>query len=349
MIRTPTRPPSARCTLPMYMGFLLSEPNSASCTRLSEVMGISHDSVNRFLGREGYEPKDLFEEAARVLNPLGGTLSVDDTVLDKPYSRHMALVGHFWSGKHHRVVKGLNLITLYYTDRQGRSLPVNYRVYDKAEGKTKNDYFRAMLAEVLAWGLQPAFVSGDSWYSGVDNLKAVKHHRMGFLFAVESNRRVSTKKGTWTQVRQVELPDDEGRTVWLREFGEVKLFRTWLKDQPRHYLLYLPEAHPYPDFTRADFQRLHDQHWGIEQYHRLIKQLCNIETFQVRAKVAIRNHIFAALCGYVHLQQLPFTALIANAYRWKRALYQELIAAFVSSFMLGKDYLNPQFHSAVNA
>jgi hypothetical protein len=121
----------------MYMGFLMSEPKSSTCTRLSEVMNISHDSVNRFLLRESYEPKDLFNEAKRLLNLVGGTLNVDDSTLDKPYSQRMELVGHFWSGKHHRVVKGLNLITLYYTDPQGRSLPVNYRVYDKAEGKTK--------------------------------------------------------------------------------------------------------------------------------------------------------------------------------------------------------------------
>jgi hypothetical protein len=43
-------------------------------------MGISHDSVNRFLHREAYTPLDLFEE----VNLKGGTLSVDDTVLDKP-------------------------------------------------------------------------------------------------------------------------------------------------------------------------------------------------------------------------------------------------------------------------
>ena len=43
------------------------------------------------------------------------------------------------------------LLTLYYTDVQGRSLPVNYRVYDKADNKSKNDYFQDMLAEVLAW------------------------------------------------------------------------------------------------------------------------------------------------------------------------------------------------------
>ncbi|MDP3362829.1 MAG: IS701 family transposase, partial [Methylobacter sp.] len=35
----------------MYTGFLLSEPHYVSCRHLGEVMGISHDSVNRFLNR----------------------------------------------------------------------------------------------------------------------------------------------------------------------------------------------------------------------------------------------------------------------------------------------------------
>ncbi len=89
MIRKPTRPPTAHCTLSMYMGFLMIEPKSSTCTRLSEVMGISHDSVNRFLMRENYEPKDLFNEAKRLLNLAVGTLNVDDSTLDKPYSQHM--------------------------------------------------------------------------------------------------------------------------------------------------------------------------------------------------------------------------------------------------------------------
>ena len=48
-------------------------------------------------------------------------------------------------------------MTLYYTDAQGRSLPVNYRVYDKADGKTKSDYFQDMLAEVN----RPGFRGGS--------------------------------------------------------------------------------------------------------------------------------------------------------------------------------------------
>ena len=348
LMRKPTRPPTAKCTLPMYMGFLMSEPKSSTCTRLSQVMGISHDSVNRFLLRESYEPQDLFNEAKKLLDMVGGTLNVDDTTLDKPYSQKMALVGHFWSGKHHRVVKGLSLVTLYYTDVQGRSLPVNYRVYDKADSKTKNDYFQDMLAEVWAWGLRPAFTTGDSWYACEKNLKTVKNHRMGLMFAVEANRTVSVEKGVWVQVQKLDVPDG-GLMVWLRNFGQVKLFRTRLKDQLRHYVVCLPDGQGYSTFARPDFQKLHDQHWGIEQYHRLLKQVCNVERFQVRGKVPILNHIFAALCSFVQLQEMRFTHAIVNAYQWKTELFTQVVAAFVTGFIPGKEHLTPQFRAAVNA
>ena len=52
---------------------------------------ISHDSVNRFLQRENYQPKDMFDEAAQSLCLVGGTLSVDDTVLDKPCGGNLAV------------------------------------------------------------------------------------------------------------------------------------------------------------------------------------------------------------------------------------------------------------------
>ncbi len=83
--------------------------------------------------------------------------------------------------------------------------------------------------------------------------------------------------------------------------------------------------------------------------HRMIKQVCNIEKFQVRGKVPIRNHIFVALCAYIHLQKMQFTYVIQHAYAWKRNLFKDVVAAFVSSFICGKEYLNPQFRAIVNA
>jgi Transposase DDE domain len=346
--RTVTRPPSAKCTLPMYIGFLLAENRRASCCRLGEVMAVSHDSVNRFLLRESYGGKDLFDEAKAGLDLEGGTLAVDDTVLDKPYSQYMALVDYFWSGKHHRTVKGVNLVTLYYTDRQGRQAPVNFRVVDKAAGKTKNDLFLEMLEELLAWGLRPAYVTGDSWYASLGNLKRVRHHRLGLMFGVEGNRLVSVAKGTWAQVQALEIPE-EGLAVWLKDFGWVKLFRTWLKDQPRHYVCALPETSETEALSRADFLGQHARHWHIEAYHRAIKQVCNIERFQVRAQVAVTNHLFAALMAFVKLQQLTLADVIDNCYAVQRDLFKEVVAGFIARLMPSMSHLNPVFHPIVNA
>lgn len=168
------------------------------------------------------------------------------------------------------------------------------------------------------------------------------------MSAVESNRRVSTEKGAWVQVQKLGIPEG-GRLVWLRGFGNVKLFRTQLKDQLRHYVVSLPDTDTYDAFGQADFQGLHDRHWQIAQYHRMIKQVCNIEKFQVRGKVPIRDHLFAALCGYIHLQRMQFTEIIGNAYQWQKALYKDVVATFVAGFMVGKEYLNPQFRASVNA
>jgi hypothetical protein len=205
-----------------------------------------------------------------------------------------------------------------------------------------------MLMEVLAWGLEPAFVTGDSWYSSQDNLKMIKNHHQGFLLALESNRLVSIEKGQWSQVQQLTIPED-GLLVYLRGFGTVKGFRTWLKNQPRHYALYQPNDEAWATVDRATFLKLHDQHWQIEQYHRTLKQVCHIEHCQVRQPTAIRNHIFAAICGYVQLQRLRANDVIRNCYRLKRELFNEIIAAFIQTFTPNLEHLNPQFQPPVNA
>ena len=45
-----------------------------------------------------------------------GVLVLDGTVLDKPYACKIDPVHHIWSGKHHVVVKGIDLLTLLWTD-----------------------------------------------------------------------------------------------------------------------------------------------------------------------------------------------------------------------------------------
>ena len=156
----------------------------------------------------------------------------------------------------------------------------------------------------------------------------IKNHHQGFLFALESNRLVSIEKGQWSQVQQLAIPDN-GLLVYLRGFGTVKVFRTWLKNQPRHYALYQSNEEAWATFEdqcRVS-GKFHDQHWQIEQYHRTLKQVCHIEHCQARQPTAIRNHIFAAICGYVQLQRLRANDVIRNCYRLKRELFNEIISS----------------------
>src|SRR5437763_7940256 len=243
-MRTLSKPSTAKCSLEHYTAFLLAEPHSAGCVRLAEVAGgaFAHDAANRFLNREAFSAKDLFEEAGGLLDLEGGLLSVDDTVLDKPYSQEgkTELVGYFWSGKHGRAVKGVCLVTLLYTDPKGVRLPVNFRLVDKAEAKTKNELFREMVSEVLGWGLRPTVVSADSWYSGLENLKFLRQKGLGFLIGLEKNRIVRQREHEYEPVEGLQLPES-GKVVHLRKFGFVTVFRTLDKNHElRHYAQYDP-------------------------------------------------------------------------------------------------------------
>jgi hypothetical protein len=338
-MREPSKPSTAKCTCALYILFLLAEPKYVSCVRLSEVMAdLSHDSVNRFLLREQYTPRDLFDEVKDLLILTGGIASADDSVLDKPYTdpNKTDLIGYFWSGKHKRTVKGINLITLYYTDVAGTSYPVNFRLYDKREGKTKNDYFREMVSEVREWGLDITWVTGDSWYSGIENLKVLRNEKVGFLFGIAGNRQVSIEQGTYVQVKTLKIPES-GLVVYLKEFGWVKVFCQNFKHEVRHYIMYLPEEAELRNLKRLDFRQIHDSHWQIESFHRVIKQVCNIERFQVRTESVIRTHLFCALQAFCKLQTMRVEGLIDNLYQVSRQLFVPVIRQFIKENLVQED------------
>tara|TARA_Y100000815_G_C13237539_1_gene460556 strand:- start:50 stop:976 length:927 start_codon:yes stop_codon:yes gene_type:complete len=294
---------------------------------------VSHDNVNRFLDRERFEPKDLYDEEKDKIELSGGVLSVDDSVLDKPYSdpSKAAFIDWFWSGKHKRTVKGINLITLFYTDIRGVSVPVNFRLVNKKSGQTKNDYFKEMLIEVLSWGLNPAWVTGDSWYSSLDNLKFIRKQNLNFMFGIENNRVVSEVRGQYIQIQKFEgWSSDDSATLYLKDYGMVKVFRQIYKKAYRYYIMSTAELDNLESITQVDFNRVHDAHWCIERFHRAIKQVCNIERFQVRNSNPIKNHVFCAIKAFVKLEFMRLNEEILHWYEVKRDLYVKVIRDYIS-------------------
>lgn len=113
----------------------------------------AHAAFTRFLQR--LEPEPLWHEAQTQMDLARGILVLDDSTLDKPYAMRMELLTRHWSGKLHAVVRGINLLTLLWTEGD-RHVPCDYRVFDKAkDGLTKNDHFQQMLAVAHTRGFSP--------------------------------------------------------------------------------------------------------------------------------------------------------------------------------------------------
>src|SRR3954453_6757714 len=112
---------AARCHESDYIHFPVASPRAYSCTEAARVQPDSphapaHDAFTRLLHRLEPDPEILWGEAEPLVEKAKGVLVIDDSTLDKPYAERIELVTRHWSGKHHDVVRGINLITLLWTD-----------------------------------------------------------------------------------------------------------------------------------------------------------------------------------------------------------------------------------------
>lgn len=154
-----------------------------------------------------------------------------------------------------------------------------------------------MVQEIQVWRIELAWVTGDSWYSGVENLKFLKIEKVGFLFGIASNRQVSLERGSFLEVQRLTIPES-GLLVYLREFGRVKVFCQNFSNEVRHYIMYLVQEVELKQINRQSFRQIHHSHWQIESFHRVIKQVCKIERFQVRTESGIKTHLFCAMPSF---------------------------------------------------
>lgn len=291
----------ARCTATDYIDFLVATPRSVSCVEAARVHpgapdAPAHDAFTRLLHRLEPDPAALWAEVAPLVDRQRGVLIVDDSTLDKPYARKMELVHRHWSGKHHAVVDGINLITLLWTDGD-RLIPVDYRLYDKPhDGISKNEHFLAMLLTARERGFMPECVLFDSWYASVDNLRLIRQCGWRWLTRLKTNRRVSMDYQPKRALETWPIAET-GSEVHLEGYGLIRVFRVVATNGDTDYWAT-------DDGAMIELERLKyaEMAWGIEVYHRALKQECGVEGAQVRAARAQRNHIGMAIRAFVRLE-----------------------------------------------
>ena len=283
-----------------YINFIVAAQCDVSCVHAAECFSengfvVSHDTFNRFLTRQSLSPETLWNEVESFIDKQNGWFVLDDTVLDKMHSEKIALTYFQWSGKHHKVIKGIGLITLVWTDGTS-TFPIDYRIYDKdGDHLSKNDHFRSMLQTASDRGFIPNMVLFDSWYSCTENVKFIKKLGWEWFAPIKKNRLVDPDKTGNRPVSSLTFADD-GEVVHMRMYGFIKVFYSKNKSGKNRYW-----ATNCLTMDSIDREVLQAVSWSIENYHRALKELCCVEDCKIRKEIGQRNHINCSLRAFIRL------------------------------------------------
>jgi putative transposase len=317
-----------KCSELDYINFLIAAQKVFSSVEASNTHPASenvpaHDAYTRLLQRLPPDSLALWQEVQECIEPKGGILIIDDSTLDKPYASKMALVTQHWSGKHGRVVKGINLISLVWS-RGSRCLPCDFRIYHKTQdGLSKNDHFQQMIQTAKGRGFNPELVAFDSWYASLDNLKLVRHNEWDWLTQLASNRQESIDRSGNRAIRETLIPA-EGRAVHLKGYGWIKVFKTIGTNGDFEYWA---TSKLDMSLQEAAFYAL--DAWQVEVYHRGLKQFTGIERAQFRLDVSQRNHIGLAIRAFVRLE-VHRLRTGASWYETKTSIIRSAIRAYLA-------------------
>ena len=359
---------SMHTTLDLYTDYLLSSFGQTSATGLSRLTdgAVGHDAVTDLLNQLDSGNRALWQHVKPLIRQLqepDGVVLVDDSIAHKPHTDENGLVTTHFSHTTGQYVRGINFVSLLYQTTKGQC-PLSYEVVLKTQRcelksrqvvwrseRTKHQMFQDMLRQAHQNAVPFRYVLADSWYTNADNINLVlglKHHYLG---AVKSNLEVALCKhdranGKFVKINTLKLQPGTVLTAFIRSVQQpVAICGDILpnKDGSVGELLLLST-----DVTMTYQQLLttYQKRWGIEEYHKSLKQNASLEKSPTRTHRTQTSHLFASICAYVKLERLRL-AQATNHFALKGRLYLKAMQAAFAELVALKRQTNLSQATAV--
>ncbi|MBD2699145.1 transposase [Spirosoma sp. BT702] len=352
-----------RTTLDLYTDYLLSSFGQTTATGLSRLTdgAVGHDAVTHLLNQLDSSNRALWQPVKpliRQIQELDGVLLVllvDDSIAHKPHSDENGLITTHYDHTTGQYIRGINFVSLLYQTSKGQC-PLSFEPVIKTQRcalktrqvvwrseRTKHHMFGDMLRQAHQNAVPFRYVLADSWYTNADNINLVlslKHHYLG---AVKSNLEVALSKhdranGKFVKISTLKLQPGTIQTVFIRSVQPpVVICGDVLpnKDGSVGELLLLSTD------VMMSYQQLlttYQKRWGIEQYHKSLKQNASLEKSPTRTHRTQATHLFASICAYVKLERLRLTQHV-NHFALKGRLYLKAMQAAFAELTALKNQL----------
>ena len=341
----------------LYTDYLISSFGQTSATGFSRLVDntIKHDSISRLLSNSDFDSKSLWvsvKPLVREHQDENACLIFDDSVIEKAFTDENDLICWHFDHSKGRNIKGINLLSAFYytqksTDLEPLRVPIAFEAIKKSvsfsdlktrkvkrvSDVTKNELMRQMISQCIANGLIFKYVLADSWFSSVENMTFINKRKKLFIFDMKSNRSAALSesdrnRGHWTSIDELNIPNNTPVKVWLKdlEFPVLMTKQLFTNKDDSTGIRFLVSN----DFSLSDedFTTTYKIRWGVEEYHKSLKQNVGIAKSPTRTLKTQSNHLFAAIMAYIKLEKLKFANGL-NHFALKTKIYtQALKAAF---------------------
>jgi len=348
--------------LDLYSDYLISSFKLTTATGMSEVLdgALSHDQITRFLGQDLLTQKEYWKCIKKVIRQIespAGVIKIDDTILEKPHSTENEII--CWHHDHSKkgrdkMTKGINMLNFLYQSSLAEidylSIPVAYEIirkteqwYDKKSKKvklrspiTKNEMVRQRLLTLQRDNkVKFQYVLWDTWFSSAQNFNFVHYElKKQFIAALKSNRLVALseedrRQGKFQRVDELNIQAFEAIPVWLKGMDfSIKLTKQIFinKDGSRGELYIVTND---LSLNGPQICTIYQDRWGVEVFHKSLKQNVGLEKSPTKVENSQSNHIFATMIAWTKLEMLSKIQQ-TNHFDLKAQLYTKALkSAFV--------------------
>jgi DDE superfamily endonuclease len=338
----------------LYSDYLLASFGATTATGLSELLEgeISHDQVTRYLAGAKKTATDLWRTVKALVREVqseAGVLILDASIEEKPYTDENDIVCWHYDHSKDRLLKGINFLTALYGS-QGVSVPVGFHLVAKTEKyldpKTqkekrrspvsKNAVGQELIKQAVRNRIPFRFVLFDVWFASAETMIFIKRkqHR-DFICPLKTNRKVALSKvdkqhGRYVRVDTLELEAQATREIYLEgvDFPLILVKQVFTNEDGSIGLRYLVSSDTTLSF--ADVTTTYHKRWGVECYHKSLKQYVSLAKSPTQTVTTQTNHFFAALCGFIKLERLKMKTQL-NHFALKSKLYLNALHAAFST------------------
>jgi hypothetical protein len=348
----------------LYSDYLLASFGATTATGLSDLLegAISHDQVTRYMAGPKKTASELWRTVkafVREVQSAAGVLIIDDSIAEKPYTDENDIICWHYDHAKDRMLKGINFLTALYSS-QGVSVPVGFHLVAKTEKYTdpktqtekrrspvsKNEVCHELINQAVRNRIPFRFVLFDVWFASADTMVFIKQqlHR-DVICPLKTNRKVALseadkQQGRYVRVDTLELEAQATREIYLEgvDFPLVLVKQVFTNEDGSIGLRYLVSSDTTLSFD--DVTTTYHTRWGVECYHKSLKQNVSLAKSPTQTVTTQTNHFFAALCGFIKLERLKMKTHLSH-FALKSKLYLNALHSAFSTLRQLTSLPNP--------